>query len=221
MTPAGAGAAAFRAALAGVPRHALRDVGGLLAPDGTTTVAFGAAAGTLLVLFEALSEPPLEVGVPSGGPVFRDECVELFLAEPGAPATYRELVVNPAGAVYSALVTNPDDSRATWTVSPGEPPRGLLVDVAGPPGGTQPRTWTRWTCLLGVPLGSFRASGRDTPPGSLFRANAFRIARGRTTRFLALRPTGRSAPPDFHVPSRFAPLRIPDAVFHSGDGRTA
>jgi hypothetical protein len=220
VTSAGTGAAAFRAALAGVPRHALREVGGLAAPDGTTTVAFGAAAGVLLVLFEAVSEPPLEVGVSSGGPVFRDECVELFLAEPGTPTTYREFVVNPAGAVYSAIVTNPDDSRATWKVAPGEPPPGLLIDVAGHPDGAPP-AWHRWTCLLGVPLASVRASGRAAPPGALFRANAFRIARGRTTRFLALRPTGRSAPPDFHVPSRFAALRIPEAAFRSGDERTA
>ena len=38
------------------------------------------------------------------------------------------------------------------------------------------------------------------------RGNATRVARGRATRYLALSPTLRASPPDFHVPTRFARL---------------
>ncbi len=191
-------------ALAGADRHLLRDAEGAEARGPPTTVAFAASPSALLALFTAVSEPPLRVLVPDGGPVHEDECVELFVADPLDPTAYREIVVNPAGARYGALVANPDDSRATWSLLPGRLPEGLRIEVTGEPRGAPVREWRLWTCRLRIPWRSLSASGASPLEGEERRLNAFRIARGAVTRHLALSPTLRAGPPDFHVPSRFA-----------------
>ena len=201
--------------LAAAARYRLRDVDGREADGPPTTVAFAATPAALHVLFEIASEPPLKVTVAVGGPVYEDECIELFVADPLEPATYREIVVNPAGTRYGALVTNPDDSRATWSLLSGPLPEGLSVAVAGEPSGGPVSEWRRWSCRLSVPWRSLSASGAAPQPGEERRLNAFRIARGAATRYLALSPTLRASPPDFHVPSRFA-----RALFTAAEGGT-
>jgi len=189
--------------LLAAPRLTLLDVGGAAAAGPAAAVAFVASLAALHVLFEVVSEPPLRIGAVDGGAVFEDECVELFVARPEDPVAYREIVANPAGARYGAEVRNPDDSRTSWTLLPGRLPDGLSVEVAGEPGGV-PRAWQRWSCRIVVPWGALSPDGRAPAPGEERRLNAYRIARGASTRFQALSPTLRSAPPDFHVPSRFA-----------------
>lgn len=190
-------------ALANAPAHALVDVGGGPGPAPATTVRFGFTAGAFLALFEVPAEPPLLVTQPPGGDVFRDECVELFLASPGTPSLYQEIVANPAGALYGARVKNPDDSRATWQLAPGEGLAGVTAAISGDPDGRIPSEWVRWRCVLRIPWASL-PGGRPPKAREERRGNAYRIARGRTARFLALSPTLRGRPPDFHVPSRFA-----------------
>ncbi|HQR68855.1 MAG TPA: carbohydrate-binding family 9-like protein [Thermoanaerobaculia bacterium] len=197
-----------RDALAAAARLPLLEAGGGGPAAPETTVAFVASEVALHVLFEAAAEPPLRVAAGGGGPVYEDECVELFVARAGDPAAYREIVVNPAGARYGAEVRNPDDSRATWTLLPGRLPEGLSVAVTGEPAGAPPGTFRRWSCRLAVPWSSLSPGGRPPAPGEIRRLNAYRIARGATASFQALSPTLRAAPPDFHVPSRFA-----EAVF--------
>jgi hypothetical protein len=168
-------------------------------------VTFAASADVLVALFFAESQPPLAVGSRDrGGSVFDDECVELFVALATDPGRYVEVVANPAGAVYTALVSNPDGSRRTWTVTPVEVP-GVSARVLGSPGDAGPAGFRTWSCRLEVP---WREVGTKPPAeGEERRANAFRIARGAAgTRHLALSPTFRADPPDFHVPSRFARL---------------
>jgi hypothetical protein len=200
-------------ALAAAPRLPLLDVGGAGAEGSESAVVFVASPVALHALFEAASEPPLRVAAPDGGLVYEDECVELFVASPEEPFAYREIVVNPAGALYGAEVRNPDESRATWMLVPGRLPEGLSVAVAGEPAGQPPSEWTRWSCRLSIPWRSLSAPYRPPAPGEERRLNAYRIARGASTRYLALSPTLRSAPPDFHVPSRFArAVFLPPAV---------
>jgi hypothetical protein len=195
---------AAESALFAAPAHALADVGGGPGPAKPTTVRLGYTAVAFLALFDAPAEPPLAVSAKPGGEVYRDECVELFLSSPREAALYQEIVVNPGGAVYGARVTNPDDSRATWRLARGEGLTGVTVDVQGEPGGP-PAGWVRWTCRLRIPWSDLPG---ECPPseGEERRGNATRIGRGRTTQYLALSPTLRASPPDFHVPSRFARL---------------
>lgn len=192
-------------ALAREPAHVLGDVAGGPGPAAATTVRFGFTSGAFLALFDAPAEPPLVVTRAAGGEVFRDECVEVFLSCPGTPELYQEIVVNPAGALYGARVRNPDDSRESWQLSPGEGVTGVAATVSGEPEGRPPSEWVRWRCFLRIPWDSLPGGG---PPAEREerRGNAYRIARGRTTHFLALAPTLRGGPPDFHVPSRFARL---------------
>jgi hypothetical protein len=181
----------------------LADVGGSPAPELATEVRFAATAKAFVVQFTASAEPPLTIQRGDGEEVFRDECVELFISSPLERFAYQEIVVNPHGALYTARIVNPGDSRATWNVSRGETPRGVTVGVWGDPAGRPATEWARWSCRLAV-LWASLAPGIPPATGEERRGNAYRIARGRSTRFLALSPTLRSDPPDFHVPSRFA-----------------
>ncbi|MGZ6970304.1 MAG: carbohydrate-binding family 9-like protein [Thermoanaerobaculia bacterium] len=183
----------------------LVDVGGSPAPELATEVRFAATAKAFVVLFTASAEPPLTIQRGAGEEVFRDECVELFIASSREPFAYQEIVVNPLGALYAARIVNPDDSRVTWDVSRGETPPGISVRVRGDPAARPATEWARWSCQLTVPWSSL-PPGPSPAPGEERRGNAHRIARGRSTRYLALSPTLRSNPPDFHVPSRFARL---------------
>ena len=187
------------------PPRALADVGGAPAPSLATTVRFASTPEAFIVLFEALADPPLTIRRGDGEDVFLDECVELFLASPLEPTAYQEIVVNPLGVCYAAHIVNPDESRETWKVSRAQAPAAISIDVHGDPAARPALEWVRWSCRLAVPWASL-PSGRAPEEGEERRGNAYRIARGRTTRYLALSPTLRSRPPDFHVPSRFARL---------------
>ncbi|MGE5344372.1 MAG: carbohydrate-binding family 9-like protein [Acidithiobacillales bacterium] len=194
-------------ALSSAPRHRLLDVGGSVSAGPGAAVALVASPTALHVLFEVASEPPLRVAAVDGGPVWEDDCVELFVGRPEAPFSYREIVVNPAGSRYGAEVINPDESRATWTLAAGRLPEGLSVAVTGEPGSFPPSEWRRWSCRMTLPWRSLSGPGTPPRPGEERRLNGFRIARGSggsSTRHLALSPTLRAEPPDFHVPSRFA-----------------
>jgi cellulose/xylan binding protein with CBM9 domain len=183
--------------------HTLADVGGASAPSLSTTARFASTREAFVVLFESSAEPPLTVLRGAGEDVFLDECVEFFLASPAEPREYEEIVVNPRGACYAAHIVNPDESRETWRVSRRPAPAAISIDVRGEPAARPASEWVRWSCRLAVPWASL-AWGRAPAEGEERRGNAYRIARGRTTRYLALSPTLRSSPPDFHVPSRFA-----------------
>lgn len=183
--------------------RALADVGGAPARSLATTVRFASTSESFVVLFEAAADPPLTIRHGDGEDVFLDECVELFLASPGEPTSYQEIVVNPGGACYTAHIVNPDESRSTWKVSRRPAPAAISIDVRGEPATRRAADWARWTCRLAVPWASL-PSGHAPAGGEERRGNAYRIARGRTARYLALSPTLRSSPPDFHVPSRFA-----------------
>lgn len=198
-------------ALAAAPRHGLVDVGGSPNEGPAAAVAFVATPEALHAVFDVGAEPPLALSAADLGHVYDDDCVELFVATPENPTFYTEIVVNAAGACYGAVVLNPDGSRRTWTLRPGILPAGLSVSVMGEPAAVPPSAWRRWQSAISVPWRSLSPEGRAPRPGEEWRLNAYRIARGRSTRYLALSPTLRASPPDFHVPARFARavFRIP------------
>jgi hypothetical protein len=165
-----------------------------------TRVALAWDARALALRAWVVSHPPLKTDVVApNGPVWEDECVEVFLSWPDSPARYIEVVVNTLGVAYAARVYNPEASRATWEITRGIDVEGLRAAVEGD--GPVPAEFRRWTATIEVP---WQAAGGVPAPGDRRAGNVMRIARGRQTRFEALSPTLRSAPPDFHVPFRFA-----------------
>jgi hypothetical protein len=176
----------------------LLDLRGAPAPlPATAALSWSAAA--LEIAFEVGAEPPLLV---DRSPAWANDCVEAFLAPDETPWEYLELVLDAAGGGYAARVHNPDGDRATWKLQPTEPPQGLVARVRGE---GSPEARTRWSATLSVP---WSAIGVVPSRGARLRGNLFRIARGRSTRHLALSPTFRTDPPEFHVPSAFATIEL-------------
>lgn len=186
-----------REVLRTLPARALVDAvhGG----PGRARAHLGHDARALRVLFEVDAEPPLAVTAKHPGePVYLDECVEVFLCEPGSPGRYLEVVVNPAGTLYAARVVNPDGDRATWQITRGVDVPGLEVSASGDEGSAS------WWAVISIP---WAEAGGTPTPGETRRGNLYRIGRGATTRYEALSPTRRD-PPDFHVPAAFARFEI-------------
>lgn len=177
--------------------------------ERSTRVALLGGLRHLHVLFDVLSDPPLRVR--SRRPhedVWDDECVELFWADAAEPSRYLEVVVNPEGTHYSARVANPHASRETWHIVRGVPVPGLKVRVEGDPQDLRPTEWERWRCWISIPWPALTPPLGRPRPGEERRGNLTRIGRGGRVRFESLVATGRSAPPDFHVPSAFATFRF-------------
>jgi len=184
-------------ALRTLPAHPLADA--VHGTAGRTRAFLGHDARALHVLFEVDAEPPLASNARQrNDPVYLDECVEVFLCEPGPAGRYLEVVVNPAGIVYAARVVNPDGDRATWQITRGVDVPGLEVTASGDAGSAS------WWAVISIP---WAAAGGTPARGETRRGNLYRIGRGLTTRHEALSPTRRD-PADFHVPAAFAKLRI-------------
>ena len=187
------------------PRHELLDNSGEAAPWPPNTVSLVGGPQFLHAFFEVAAEPPLRLAArhPQDR-VYEDDCVELFVGDPDEPHRYLELVVNAEGLHYAARVNNPEGNRASWSLVAGVPVPGLVVVVRGEPAGALPTSFHAWRCWMAVPWTALHGDGEAPKPGSERRGNAFRIARGTALRHEALSPTGRTSPPDFHVPVRFA-----------------
>ncbi len=193
-------------------RLEFRPLGGLCGEppdDRSTRVALLGGVRNLHVLFEVISDPPLQVLArrPQES-VFDDECVELYWADAAEPSRYLEVVVNPEGTRYAARVANPHGSRETWHVLRGVPVPGMKVRVEGDPASSLPTEWERWRCWISIPWVTLTPPLARPHPGDERRGNLTRIARGTSVRHESLVATGRAHPPDFHVPSTFATFRF-------------
>ncbi|MFI5181886.1 MAG: hypothetical protein ACHQPI_10880, partial [Thermoanaerobaculia bacterium] len=162
------------AALTAAPRHGLLDVSGAPNRGPGATVAFAATAGAFHAFFEVEAEPPLALSAADLGPVYEDDCVELFVATTEDPAAYTEIVVSAAGARYGAEVRNPDGSRDSWTLRAGILPPGLSISVSGEPVTSAPSEWRRWQATISVPWRSLSPGGQVPRPGEQRRLNAYR-----------------------------------------------
>ena len=142
-------------------------------------------------------------------PLWEEEVVELFLDPWGAERLYVEIEVSPRNVVFDALVINrarDGETRRDLEALTAWDCRGLrtAVRVDGVVnGGAVSRGWD---VELAIPLREL-APRRPPTPGEEWRFNAYRIDRSasRGDELQALSPIGR---PDFHVPERFARLRL-------------
>ncbi|MGV3721095.1 MAG: carbohydrate-binding family 9-like protein, partial [Actinomycetota bacterium] len=138
-------------------------------------------------------------------PLYDEEVVELFLCPKGDLRHYFEMEVSPANVIFDAKVFNPEGDRATMLVdrewnAPGLRTAvrvsGTLNDRTSPDIG--------WIAEVAVPFADLGLSGPPAP-GTVWRANFYRIERGAQTEFTAWSPTYKD-PADFHVPACFGEL---------------
>jgi hypothetical protein len=138
-------------------------------------------------------------------PLYDEEVVELFLCPTGDLRHYFEIEVSPRNVVFDAKVFNPEGDRrtmlvdATWN-APGLRTAvrvsGTLNDRSAPDVG--------WIAEIAVPFADLGLAGAPAP-GTLWRANLYRIERGEPEEFTAWAPTYRE-PADFHVPAAFGEI---------------
>jgi carbonic anhydrase/acetyltransferase-like protein (isoleucine patch superfamily)/bifunctional DNA-binding transcriptional regulator/antitoxin component of YhaV-PrlF toxin-antitoxin module len=142
-------------------------------------------------------------------PLYEEEVVELFLCPTGDLRHYFELEVSPANVLFDAKVFNPEGDRAIMLVDRewnGSGIRsavrvsGTLNDRSSPDIG--------WIVEIAVPFADLGLPG-PPEPGTVWRANFYRIERGEVTEFTAWSPTYKE-PADFHVPSCFGELVFVD-----------
>jgi hypothetical protein len=176
-----------------LPRLQLRDARDGREPRLSTSVRVGLREGVLLVRFDARDAGVVATLTERDAPLWREDVVEVFLSPEDPSRVYYEFEVNPLGALFDARVVSPDLSRATMKVEPAWTCPGFSARVRRGP--------ATWSALLRIPLSPMTPA----PIPSLWRANFYRVDRGKLDEYSAWSPTFTD-PPDFHVPSRFGSL---------------
>lgn len=132
-------------------------------------------------------------------PLWQEEVVELFLA-PGAevPRRYFEFELSPRGALFDAVISNPDARRDTLSADLAWNCDGIRWRV----GAAEPAKNQDWWAILVLPWRSLWDESHPRPAD--WRGNLYRIERprGEDPEFTAWSPTFEN-PADFHQPARF------------------
>jgi hypothetical protein len=178
-----------------VPGLKLRDARNGAKPRLATTVRVGIREGILLVRFDARDEGVVATLTERDGPLWTEDVVEVFLSPVDPSRVYYEFEVNPLGALFDARVESQELSRSTMKVEPAWTCPGFSARVRRGP--------ATWSALLRIPLAPM-APGK--PPSS-WRANFYRVDRGKADEYSAWSPTFAD-PADFHVPERFGFLSL-------------
>ena len=186
---------AARQRLVELPRLQLKDARNGGEPRLSTSVRVGLREGILLVRFDARDEGVVATLTERDGPLWTEDVVEVFLSPEDPPRLYYEFEVNPLGALFDARVESSELSRATMKVEPAWTCPGFSARVRRGP--------QFWSALLRIPL-SPMAPGQIP---SSWRANFYRVDRGKPDEYSAWSPT-LTDPPDFHVPERFGFLNL-------------
>jgi carbonic anhydrase/acetyltransferase-like protein (isoleucine patch superfamily)/bifunctional DNA-binding transcriptional regulator/antitoxin component of YhaV-PrlF toxin-antitoxin module len=138
-------------------------------------------------------------------PLYDEEVVEVFLCPTGDLRHYFEFEVNPLNTLFDAKVFNPEGDRKSMLVDrewnaarirTSVRVSGVVNDRTSPDIG--------WITELAIPFADLGLPGPPAP-GTVWRANFYRIERGAVTEFTAWSPTYRE-PADFHVPACFGEI---------------
>jgi hypothetical protein len=180
-----------------VPAVALRRAQDGGDPLQATQVRFAYDRDALLVRFDCDDRDIWATHARRDAPLWEEEVVELFVA-PGEddPTRYVEIEVNPLGAIFDAVVTNPDGRRDSMRVDATWDAPGLVAAVSRP-------SQAKWSAVIEIP---WKGLCEGAPP-SVWRANFFRVERPRDGEheFSCWSPT-LIDPPDFHKPAAFGRL---------------
>lgn len=165
----------------------------------------------LLVLFTCVEEHVWATHTARDAPLYDEEVVEVFLAPTGDVRHYYELEVSPANVLFDARVKSPDLDRKTMQVETDWTCAGLetRAHVDGTlrrtvPTHGEPPSAAGWRAALSIPFAAFPEVSAPRP-GDRWRANFYRIERGREVSYAAWSPT-MERPANFHVPARFGVL---------------
>jgi hypothetical protein len=162
----------------------------------TTAVRVGLRGRTLCVRFDGRDAGIVATRTERDDALWTEDVFEVFLAPATAtPTVYFEFEVNPLGALFDARIESPEGRRESSRVHTEWDCPGFDASVTHREG--------RWSASVRIPLDPVE-SGEPAPA---WRANFYRIDRGRPDEFSAWSPT-LADPPDFHVPERFGILRI-------------
>jgi Carbohydrate-binding family 9 len=178
-----------------LPRLQLRDARDGREPRLSTSVRVGLREGVLLVRFDARDAGVVATLTDRDAPLWTEDVVEVFLSPEDPPRLYYEFEVNPLGALFDARIESPELSRVTMRVEPAWTCPGFSARVRRGP--------ATWSALLRIPLSPMAP---EQIPSS-WRANFYRVDRGKPDEYSAWSPT-LTDPPDFHVPSRFGYLKL-------------
>ena len=130
-------------------------------------------------------------------PLWQEDVFEVFLSPEATPSVYYEFEVNPKGALFDARLSSPEGRRETMSADVAWNCPGFGARVRVRP--------DRWSALLTIPLSPMNP-GEDI---RRWRANFYRIDRGKADEYSAWQPTFTN-PADFHVPHRFGTLVMPE-----------
>ncbi len=166
-------------------------------PRLSTAVRVGLRSRMLCIRFDGRDDGVVATYTRRDDPLWKEDVFEVFLApDADSPTVYYELEVNPLGALFDARVESPNGRREGMRVATEWDCRGFEARVTR-------RDAERWSASLRIPLDSVL----DGAASGIWRANFYRIDRGRPDEFTAWVPT-LADPPDFHVPSRFGFLDL-------------
>jgi carbonic anhydrase/acetyltransferase-like protein (isoleucine patch superfamily)/bifunctional DNA-binding transcriptional regulator/antitoxin component of YhaV-PrlF toxin-antitoxin module len=138
-------------------------------------------------------------------PLYDEEVVEFFLCPTGDLRHYFEFEISPLNVLFDAKVFSPEGDRRSMLVDREWNAAGIRTAVRVS-GTLNDRTAPDigWIAEAALPFADLGLSGPPAP-GTVWRANFYRIERGETTEFTAWSPTYKE-PADFHVSACFGEL---------------
>ena len=154
------------------------------------------------VIWHCLDEAVRATYTNRDDPLWEEEVVELFVCPDGNLAKYFEFNFNALGAVFDAMISNPDMQRGpafagdtSWDCP------GLRWAVTGEGrfnGTAQTDRW--WAVEAAIPFAGLDVAAPET--GRVWRANLFRIERSEPPQYCTWSPLPE-AKPGFHQSDRF------------------
>ncbi len=145
------------------------------------------------------------------GPIYDEECVEVFLNPADTKHQYYEINLSPKNVIYDACVLNnrtPENQNGKFMALPELDLEDLYTSVHVEGKNNDPGSGQYWTAEIIIPLKEI-FGGKNTPPkaGDTWRVNFYRIDSPQRDQreHYAWSPTKRAA---FHLPWRFGYLRF-------------
>ncbi len=164
-------------------------------PRLKTAVRVGYRNGALEVRFDGRDREVVATKSRRDDSLWEEDVFEVFLSPHEPPVVYYEFEVNPLGTVFDARIESPKLVRPM-----------ICVDVAWDCAGFRARVRRKpesWSARLTISLAPLALG--EIP--ATWRANFFRVDRGRPDELSAWSPVG--SPVDFHRADRFGTLWLP------------